>query len=149
MRFEMVDCDNEDLIDLCHKLEDFQYDLMPVLMEQGYNLTEDLDEVEGFVLYDENKPIGSIGLRKVSEDTCEIVRVFVDESQRGKGLSKLLFNKIVDYAKSKGFKKAEMVAWEKAEAAIALYKKLGFNCSEPLVSEWFGGLKYFEFFKEL
>lgn len=138
---------NEDFYYLCRKLEDFQYALMPILKEKGYNLTENLEEIIGFVLYDDGNPIGSIGLKKISEDTCEIVRVFVCEKHRGKGYSKLLFEKIEALAKEVGYKKAEMVAWTKAEAALGLYKKLCYNFSEEQESEWFAGLKYIEMHK--
>lgn len=148
MEFKKVDCESDEFIEMCHKLEDFQYDLMPELASQGYCLTEDLDEIDGFFLYDNGNLIGSIGLKEVSDDICEIVRVFVEEQFRGKGYSKVLFEEIENYAKNKGYKKAEMVAWAKAVAAVSLYKKLGYSCSEPQFSEWFG-YEYVEFNKEL
>ena len=148
MEFKKVDCESDEFIEMCHKLEDFQYDLMPELMAQGYCLTESLDEIEGFFLYDNGKLVGSIGLKEISDESCEIVRVFVNEEFRGQCYSKVLFEKIEDYAKSKGYKKAEMVAWTKAVAAVNLYKKLGYLCSEPKFSEWFG-YEYVEFEKIL
>lgn len=131
------------------KLEDFQFSLMPVLKEKGYSLTEDLDEITGFILHINSNPVGSIGLKKINETTCEIVRVFVDENSRGCGHARLLFEKAENYAKSLGFKKAEMVAWCKAESALALYKKLGYTFSEEKESEWFAGLRYVELSKDL
>ena len=131
------------------KLEDFQFSLMPVLKEKGYSLTEGLDEITGFILYINNEPVGSIGLKKIDKEICEIVRVFIDEKYRGKGHARLLFEYAENYAKELGFKKAEMVAWCKATFALALYKKLNFISSLPKESEWFTGLEYVELFKEL
>ena len=140
---------NHDFYILCEKLEKFQYGLMPVLKDKGYSLTDDLESVTGLVLYENNKPIGSIGLKKIDEETCEIVRVFVDEDYRGNGYAKILFEKIESLAKELGYKKAEMVAWCKAESALKLYKELGYIFSEEMFSEWFAGLKYVELFKKL
>jgi len=149
MRILEVNGDNKDFVYLCHELEKFQYNLMPVLKEKGYNLTEDLHDIKGYIIYVDEKPIGSIGLKKVSNELCEIVRVFVCEEYRGNGFARVLFDKIENLAKSLGFKSAEMVAWSLAESAIKLYKKLGYNCSEEKDSEWFSGLKYIEFYKSL
>jgi ribosomal protein S18 acetylase RimI-like enzyme len=122
---------------------------MPILKEKGYSLTDNLDEVTGFILHTNSEPVGSIGLKKIDETTCEIVRVFIDEKYRGKGHARLLFEYAENYAKELGFKKAEMVAWCKAESALALYKKLGYSFSKEKESEWFTGLKYVELFKDL
>lgn len=149
MEYFKVNGMNKDFLYLCKKLENFQFKLMPELKEKGYNLTEDLQDIVGYVLYIDKKPIGSIGLKRISQEVCEIVRVFICEEYRGKGFATLLFDKIENLAKMLGYKKAEMVAWCKASAAIKLYKKLGFTCSEKKNSEWFSGLKYVELFKNL
>lgn len=140
---------NQDFESLCQKLQDFQYGLMPELKEKGYNLTDDLNEVEGFVLYFKESPIASIGIKKVTQKRCEIVRVFVDENYRGKGFAKMMFRFIENYAGSLGYEETEMIAWTKSTSALALYKKLGYEFSEEKYSEWFDGLKYVELFKHL
>lgn len=131
------------------KLEEFQFSLMPVLKEKGYSLTDNLDEITGFILHINEDPVGSIGLKKIDETTCEIVRVFVDEKCRGNGHARLLFERAENHAKKLGYKKVEMVAWCKAKSALALYKKLNYVSSEEKESEWFTGLKYVELFKNL
>ena len=147
MKFLKVYGSHKDFYAMCKNLENFQYNLMPILKEKGYNLTEDLQDIVGYVLYIDDKPIGSIGIKKVSNVICEIVRVFICDEHRGKGYAKLLFEKIETLAKEMGYKQAEMVAWCKADAAVNLYKNLGYKCTEEKESEWFAGLKYVEFFK--
>lgn len=149
MVIKQVNGTDKDLFLLSKRLEDFQFALMPMLKEKGYSLTDDLSDILGFILYDGNKPIASIGLRKADNSRCEIVRVFVEEDYRGKGFAKQLFENIENFAVASGYKVAEMVAWSKSESAIALYKKLGYKSSEEKNSEWFSGLKYIEFEKEL
>lgn len=147
MKILQVSGENKDFLHLCKSLEDFQYKMIPVLKEKGYSLTNDLKDVTGLILYVNNKPVGSIGLKKISDETCEIVRVFVCAEHRGKGYSKLLFEKIENLAKALGYKRAEIVAWCKAKVAVNLYEKQGYTKSEEKISEWFGGDKYVEFFK--
>ena len=149
MEIKKVNGNYSDFLFLCRQLEKFQFDLLPILKEKDYSLTDDLDKIEGFVLYLDEKPIGSIGLKHVSQTVCEIVRVFVCENYRRKGYAKILFKKIEDLAREMGYNKAEMVAWAKAQSAIALYKKLGYIQSQEKMSEWYGGEYYIEMFKVL
>ena len=149
MKIVRVNGDDKVFFSLCKRLENFQYGLMPILQEKGYELTSDLKEIEGYVLYIDNLPVGSIGLKRITSDTCEIVRVFVSEDYRGKGYAGMMFEKIENLARELGFKKAEMVAWCKATSALRLYEKLGYVKSEEKVSEWFVGSKYVELFKNL
>lgn len=149
MEIKKVNGSHPDFFKLSESLENFQFNLMPILKDKGYSLTENLNEITGFILYINGDPVGSIGLKKIDNETCEIVRVFVDEKYRGNGYSKLLFSKIEELAKNMNFKKAEMVAWCKAKSALALYNKLNYVSSEEKESEWFTGLKYVELFKNL
>lgn len=149
IRVEKVNGLNNDFYCMCKKLEDFQYNLLPGLKEKGYTLTDNLQDVIALVLYYDNKPIGSVGLKKVSDEVCDIVRVFVDEKYRGNGYAKMLLTEIEKLAKSLGYKRANIVAWCKSKEAVSLYKKFDYICSEEKISEWFGGFKYVELYKTL
>lgn len=149
MKFVKVDGNNKDFKLMCECLENFQYEMIPILKEKDYSLTDDLDGVTGFVLYDNEKPIGSIGLKKISDESCEIVRVFILDDYRGNGYAGMLFKKIENLARELGFKTAEMVAWVSAKSALRLYEKLEYKKSEEKISEWFGGSKYVELNKKL
>ena len=50
MEILQVNGSNKDFYALCEKLQNFQYSLLPVLKENGYTLTDDLQEVTGFIL---------------------------------------------------------------------------------------------------
>ena len=149
MQLVKVSGNSKDFSYLCKQLEDFQYNLIPVLKENNYTLTDDLQEITGYVLYVDNNPVGSIGLKKISNNVCGIVRVFVAESYRGNGYANLLMEKIEELAKELGYKKAEIIAWCESKAAINLYKKFSYSFSEEKVSEWYGGHKYVELHKDL
>lgn len=149
MKIVEVEGKNKDFIYLCSQLENFQFDLIKGLKEKGYNLTDDLNEVKGFVLYVENKPVGSIGLKRVSDEECEIVRVFVCEEHRKKGYAQILFEKVENLAKEMGFVKFSLITWSKSTAALNLYQKLGYKKGVEKKSEWYGGNGYVELKKEL
>ncbi len=140
---------NDDFVMLCKKLEEFQFGLIPVLQEKGYNLIDDLDVVEGFLMYDDKKPVASIGLKRVTDETCEVVRVFVSGEYRGNGYAVTMIEKIETLARELGYKRAELVTWGLSKSALRLYEKCGYRKGEEKSSEWFGGFAYVELDKNL
>lgn len=149
MKIIKVDSANKDFENLCKKLEEYQFELLPILKEKNYSLVQNLQEIFPFVMYEENLAIGCIGVKRISNESCEVVRVFVDKKYRGKGYALKLFDAAENFAKSLGYKKAELVVWSAAKPAVALYKKLGYTFEKENISEWYGGHKYFECFKKL
>lgn len=149
MNIVKVNGNDKDFLSMCKALEEFQFNMIPILREKEYSLTDDLNDITGFVMYDADKPIASIGLKKIDKGSCEIVRVFVLEEYRGKGYAGMMFEKIENLARELGFKKAEMVAWVSAKSALRLYEKIGYTKTEERNSEWFGGAAYVELFKNL
>ena len=149
MNIVKVNGNDKDFLSMCKALEEFQFNMIPILREKGYSLTDDLSDITGFVLYDNDKPIASIGLKRIDEESCEIVRVFVLEKYRGNGYAGMMFEKIENLARELGFKKAEMVAWVSAKSALRLYEKMGYIKTDEKISEWFGGAGYVELFKNL
>ena len=98
-------------------------------------------------MLDDEKPVASIGIKKVNDTKCELVRVFVLEQYRKKGYATTLFNKIQQLARNLGYKEIELVVWCDATNAVSFYKNLGFVLREEKFSEYYGGLKYAEFDK--
>ncbi len=126
---------NKNFVLLSKKLEEFQFSLLPELKTVNYNLTENMQDISGFVAYQNTTPIACIGFKKIDEQTCEIVRVFVLKEYRNKGIASALFLKILDLAKSLDYKRAEMFVWAQATEAVNLYKKLGFKNTSPKLSQ--------------
>ncbi len=148
MKIIKVEENNKDLGKLCLLLEKFQHQILPELAEKGYTLA-DTSGIDAFLLYDGKDAIGSIGLKHIDNNTCEIVRVFMKDEYRGNGFAQLLFNHIEEYARNFGYRRAELITWANSISALALYKKLGYIRSEEKKSEMFNGLKYVELHKEL
>jgi putative acetyltransferase len=78
-----------------------------------------------------DNPIGCVGLRKFKEGVCEMKRLYLRPEARGKGIGRVLANKIVDKAKELGYKKMQLDTIETMKEAIALYKSMGFKEIKP------------------
>ena len=52
-------------------------------------------------IYDDT-PVGTVSVRKIEEGVCELNRLYVKPSSRGKGIAKLLIEQAIDEAQSIG-----------------------------------------------
>lgn len=60
-------------------------------------------------------------------DTCELVKMYLSPSMRGKGLGKTLLEKCIDKARELDFKKIYLESMPELKLAIPLYQKFGFT----------------------
>lgn len=129
MNYEIkeVNYNNKDFRNLCMKLDEFQNVIVPQRIELGFTALDGLEKLEKVLLaYDNNKAIASVALKPVNITTAEIARVYTSEEYRGNGLAKILINKIVEFAKTQGYKKLVLDTWKDSTSARKLYEKLGF-----------------------
>ena len=75
--------------------------------------------------------IGAYGLYLIDEQTCELRKMYLHESYRGKGLGKLLLEDALAKAKQIGFKKVTLETASVLKEAISLYKSYGFIEYQP------------------
>ena len=69
----------------------------------------------------------------LSEDTCELVKMYLLPEARGKGIGAALLNKCLETAKQKGFNKVYLESLPELKRAITVYEKFGFKkLSGPL-----------------
>lgn len=61
------------------------------------------------------------------ESTIELQRIYVDPAHHGKGVGKLLANKLENMARSQGFKHIWLGVWEENHNAQRMYEKLGYR----------------------
>ena len=101
--------------------------IVPERVNLGFTALAGLERLQKIiVMYDNNKAIACASLKPVNEITCEIARIYTLEEYRGKGLAKLLMNKIIEFAKESGYSKMVLDTWKDSISARALYKKMGF-----------------------
>ncbi|MBN1805678.1 MAG: GNAT family N-acetyltransferase [Sedimentisphaerales bacterium] len=85
-----------------------------------------------YVLEEKNGSIiGTYGLYLINEKTCELRKMYLHRSYRGKGLGKLLLEDALVRAKQIGFKKVILETASVLKKAINLYKNYGFTEYEP------------------
>jgi putative acetyltransferase len=85
-----------------------------------------------FVLEDRDGSIvGAYGLYPVENKTCELRKMYLHRSHRGKGLGKFLLDSALAQAKKLGFTKVTLETASVLKEAIALYESYGFVEYKP------------------
>jgi len=106
-----------------------------------YNLTEShdlevLDDPQKFVNnksgwffleMDDDKVLATGGFSKENDTEYELVKMFVDEAYRGKGISKTLLDRCLEEAKKLHAHKVILYSNSQLKTALKLYEKYGFN----------------------
>lgn len=72
-----------------------------------------------------NKIVGFAGI-KIVLDEADIMNIVTKKDLRNNGIGSIIFNKIIDYAKTNSIKKLTLEVNEKNLSAIHLYEKFGF-----------------------
>ena len=70
--------------------------------------------------------IGAYGLYPVEERTCELRKMYLQKTYRGKGLGKFLLEDALSKARQLGFERMILETASVLKEAIALYKSYGF-----------------------
>ncbi len=127
----------------CRKITDLVFNVL-----QEYNLKPDpeatdtdLKDVErsyferggAFYVLEEKDGsiIGAYGLYSIDKATCELRKMYVHSSFRGRGLGKLLLDDALANAKRMGFRKMTIETASVLKEAISLYKSYGFAEYRP------------------
>lgn len=101
---------------------------------------DELDDLPGeyatpegaiIIAKDEDKTIGSVALRKIDEETCEMKRLYVKPDYRRKGIGRRLAVSIIETARDKGYNKIKLDTLTSLKEANDLYRSLGFKECEP------------------
>jgi len=80
------------------------------------------------LLIDDEKVVGSGGIRHLSEEICELKRMWFLKEYRGQGWGGKMSQMLLNFAKEAGYQKIRLdLANEQKQApALKLYQKLGF-----------------------
>jgi len=117
------------------------------------NFEKELDELPGdysppngrlLLGFHDSDPGGCVALRRISEEICEMKRLFVRPQCRGLGLGKALATKVIGDAREIGYRKMRLDTVPAMQTAIALYVSLGFREIEPYRYNPVEGTKFME-----
>ncbi|MEP0881429.1 GNAT family N-acetyltransferase [Trichocoleus sp. ST-U3] len=97
----------------------------------------DIDDVQShyfdnkgtfLVLIDEERVVGSGAIRRLSDDICELKRMWFLKDYRGRGLGTKMAQMLLDFARITAYKKVRLdtIDEQKQAQALKLYQRLGF-----------------------
>ena len=93
----------------------------------------DVFKMEGsiyFVAEIDGEILGGGGIyptENLPDGVCELVKLYLSENARGKGIGKLLMQKCLTAAKELGYKKVYLETMPELTIAIPMYEKFGFT----------------------
>lgn len=89
-----------------------------------------------YVLEEDGQILGVGGFGPVSRDICELQKLYVLASCRGRGLSSQLIKRIFQDAKSAGYKQIYLETAEELQEAVKVYEHFGFHSlAQPLAND--------------
>ena len=95
---------------------------------QSENALEHAIKSEGYLyylLYNDNQLVGYCGI-KPEENRIFLSKLYLQKSQRGKGLASLLLNQVIQYAKSNGKESIYLTCNKHNQHSLDVYAAKGF-----------------------
>jgi putative acetyltransferase len=71
--------------------------------------------------------LGSIGLYPLDAETAELRKMYFDKNLRGRGVGKMMLERIIQQARDRGFRRIYLETASVLKEAVALYEKYGFQ----------------------
>jgi GNAT superfamily N-acetyltransferase len=81
--------------------------------------------------YVDGKPAGCVALRDLGDGACEMKRMFVPETFRGRGVGRALAARIIAEGKDAGYRAMRLDTSRRQSEAMRLYENAGFRRIPP------------------
>lgn len=94
--------------------------------------------------YWEGQTVGCVAYRKLSEQVCEMKRLFVLPEYRGEKIGKELVERLLEEARQAGYTKMMLDSHPSMKKAQALYAHFGFQPTERYNDNPIEGILFFE-----
>lgn len=95
-----------------------------------YELFEKTPRSIYYVAEYENEIVGGGGIfptEGLPDDTCELVKMYLNREVRGIGLGKKFIQNCIDFAKETGYRKIYLETMPELQQALKTYEKFGFR----------------------
>lgn len=90
--------------------------------QQAYNKNRGLF----LVALDDGKVVGTGAIKKMEEDSAELKRLWLLEEYHGQKIGYQIVLRLLDFARTQGYRRLRLQTSEKQIRAIQFYKQLGF-----------------------
>ena len=97
--------------------------------EGRHKMLKDIDSYYDYFLclMDEDKIAGTVALKKINNQKCELRSLYLLEKYHGKGYGKKMMQNVLSFAKEQGYSEIILDTIEAdSKKAIGLYKRFGF-----------------------
>ena len=94
---------------------------------------------------EEDQTAGCIALRKLTDDTCEMKRLYLRPQYRGRGLGHAMVERIIVDGRFIGYRRMRLDTLPgRMDKAIALYEQFGFRDIPPYYDNPVAGARFME-----
>jgi len=97
-----------------------------------------------YIAFDDEIPVGCVGLKPLNSQSGEVKRLYVKPSYRKQHIANLLMTKLLEEAKLIGYQQLYLDTLASLTQAVALYQKFGFKEIPPYYDNPLDHVIYFK-----